>query len=232
MTAYSWRKLSCKASEIRLDIVLSAGQSFRWRETRPGEWTNVLGGEVVTMKQDSKEILYRVHGTPDQSVKKGSVSALTDSKTACDYESVLRDYFQLDVDVESLHDEWSKVDPNFAKVAKTFRGVRTLRLDPVETLFAFICSSNNNIPRISSMVEKLCQKYGEDLLEVDGVRYFSFPTIKALAGTGVEEQLRSLGFGYRAKFVNQSAKYILENHDEKWLVHLRDTPYPEAHEGN
>jgi len=47
------------------------------------------------------------------------------------------------------------------------KGVRLLRQDPVETLFAFICSSNNNIQRISSMVDKLCMTYGRRIAQVD-----------------------------------------------------------------
>ena len=45
--------------------------------------------------------------------------------------------------------EWSKVDPVFQTIALNYPGVRMLRQDPVENLFAFICSSNNNIQRIS-----------------------------------------------------------------------------------
>ena len=63
------------------------------------------------------------------------------------YEKMLKDYFQLDVDLESLYKQWSLVDPNFSKIAKNYLGVRMLRQDPVENLFAFICSSNNNIQR-------------------------------------------------------------------------------------
>ena len=46
------------------------------------------------------------------------------------------------------------------------KGVRQLRQDPVETLFTFICSSNNNIQRISSMVDKLCMTYGQHIAQV------------------------------------------------------------------
>ena len=41
-----------------------------------------------------------------------------------------------------------------------FPGLRVLRQDPLECLFSFICSSNNNIARIAQMIEALCVTYG------------------------------------------------------------------------
>lgn len=40
------------------------------------------------------------------------------------------------------------------------------RQDPVECILSFICSSNNNIPRITLMLGKLRRAYGELLLRV------------------------------------------------------------------
>ena len=231
----TWHRIPCEASALRLDIVLPAGQSFRWRESSPGEWTSVLSGRVFTLKQDGDDVLYRVFDPAlnrKESVSKKNANIGTESKRQSPYDSVLRDYFQLDIDIKSLYQQWSKIDSNFAKAAVNLCGLRTLRQDPVETLFAFICSSNNNIPRISGMVEKLCETYGTFLCELDEVKYFSFPKVEALAGSTVEQQLRQQGFGYRAKFVSQSARYILENHSEEWLYELRKAPYAEAHEGN
>lgn len=78
------------------------------------------------------------------------------------------------------------------------------------------------------MVEKLCQHFGSLLLTYENTDYYSFPTIEALAKAEVEPKLRQLGFGYRARFIQQSAVKILENGGRDWLLGLRKIPYAEA----
>ena len=116
-------------------------------------------------------------------------------------EKILIDYLQLNVNLEYLYKEWAKCDKHFEEISKSFIGIRMLRQNPVECLFSFICSSNNHISRITSMVEKLASNYGEKILALDGVDYFTFPRVASLAQDGVEERLRDLGFGYRAKYI-------------------------------
>jgi len=103
------------------------------------------------MTQDETSVNYRVV-QPSVKTEPGSSQAVTktESKERIDYEHTLKDYFQLDIDLESLYRQWSLADPHFNQVAKNFVGVRMLRQDPVENLFAFICSSNNNIQRSDS----------------------------------------------------------------------------------
>jgi len=60
---------------------------------------------------------------------------------------LLRKYFRLDVSLKQHYAQWAKKDPHFEKAAEKFTGVRILCQDPVENLFSFICSSNNNIAR-------------------------------------------------------------------------------------
>lgn len=142
----------------------------------------------------------------------------------------LRQYFQLDVSLAQLYRHWSSKDPHFQKVAQKFQGVRLLQQDPIECLFSFICSSNNNIARITGMVERLCQAFGPRLIQLDDVTYHGFPSLQALAGPEVEAKLRKLGLGYRARYVNASARAILEEQGGlPWLQQLRKAPYEEAH---
>lgn len=86
---------------------------------------------------------------------------------------------------------------------------------------SFICSSNNNIPRISQMVASLCLHYGPLIGHVGGEAYHDFPEPNAFTGNGVEADLRRLGFGYRAKYIHQTALMVAER-GLGWLEGLRN----------
>lgn len=146
-------------------------------------------------------------------------------------EDILTDYFQLGINLEDLYKKWAKADEHFDRISKQFTGIRMLRQDPVECLFSFICSSNNHISRITSMVDKLAEHYGTKIEtghSFNGHEFYTFPRVAALAGEGVEENLRKLGFGYRAKYIQQSARLIEEYGGEDWLHSLRNMEYKEA----
>ena len=142
---------------------------------------------------------------------------------------VLEDYFRLDVPLARLYQEWSDADPNFRQHAAAFRGIRLLRQDPVENLFTFICSSCNNIVRIAQMVDKLCTRYGAAVgASEDGRLQYAFPTLERLAHPDVEADLRALGFGYRAKYIQQAARMIVQDRGAGWPASLRTVPYDDA----
>jgi len=81
------------------------------------------------------------------------------------------------------------------------------RQEPWECLISFICSSNNNIARITGMLERLRTTFGSRLAVIGGHAYHAFPTVDQLAAVP-EGQLRELGFGYRARFVCETAKQL------------------------
>jgi N-glycosylase/DNA lyase len=117
-------------------------------------------------------------------------------------------------------------DANFKKKAPKFTGVRILRQDAWEALIGFICSSNNNISRISSMVHNLCLYYGPLITHIDDVPYHDFPTPDALCGSKVEAHLREIGFGYRAKYIAKTAQLVSEK-GLKWLEDLSNPECPQ-----
>ncbi|GAA6216389.1 N-glycosylase/DNA lyase [Lates japonicus] len=254
--AKMWRSLACSKSELRLDLTLACGQSFRWRETAEGHWTGVMGGRVWTLTQTDDTLWYHVYKNQDgqkmgSDKKRGAgvlqeenksekrfkgalkkeeeeMLAVTSMQDTEEEEEKLRDYFQLNVKLGELYREWGTADPHFKKIADIFTGVRMLRQDPTECLFSFICTSNNHISRIQGMVERLCQALGTPLCQLDQTSYYDFPSLTALADSSVEARLRDLGFGYRARFLQQSAKQVLDTHGLQWLEGLRGVPYLQA----
>lgn len=145
---------------------------------------------------------------------------------ADDTQDLVQHYLNLEPNLQDLYAQWSAADANFKKKAPQFTGVRILRQDAWEALVGFICSSNNNIIRISQMVDKLCTHYGTYIATLDGRKYHDFPTPSALTGQHVEAHLRELGFGYRAKYIYQTAKIIAEEREFGWLDSIRNPECP------
>jgi N-glycosylase/DNA lyase len=177
----------------------------------------VLHGRLLSLKQDSTHLHYKV------TWPKGA-SAIKPPKQD-DTEELLRHYFSLKHNAADMYDQWSRDDPNFRKKAPKFTGIRILSQDAWETLVGFICSSNNNISRISQMVHKLCNHYGPLIAHVGNEPFHDFPTADALTGAGVEAHLRELGFGYRAKYISQTATTVAASEPE-WLERLTNPKNP------
>lgn len=122
---------------------------------------SVLQGRLVVLKETRKYFFFK-----KKKERKTNTSLLAstilygyDKELQPEAITEIKDYFQLDrVSLAGCYQKWSKVDPNFSKKAIHFQGIRILRQDPWENLISFICSSNNNINRISQMVRKTEKK--------------------------------------------------------------------------
>ena len=87
------------------------------------------------------------------------------------------------------------------------KGIRILRQNEAETFISFIISQNNFIPRIKSIIERICQNLGDKKTFMD-YEYYTFPSLKKLAEKD-EDFYFGLGAGYRAKFLSVSSKRLL-----------------------
>lgn len=112
-------------------------------------------------------------------------------------------YFDLNRDYGKIKEALNSF-PSLVEAVNFGSGIRILNQDPTETIFSFIISANNNIPRIKLIINRLCDALGE---EMDGYR--AFPTVQALASKD-EAFYRSLGLGYRAKYIGKTAQRILD----------------------
>lgn len=180
----------------------------------------------MSLKQDPQYLHYRIiwpdaaaplaSSSPKTGEVPGKAAALDDS------EALLKSYFNLHHDLSGLYKKWADADPNFRKKALGFTGVRILNQDAWEALVGFICSSNNNISRISQMVHNLCLHYGPYIGTIGDQAFHGFPSPDSLTADGVEAHLRQLGFGYRAKYIAETARNISQARPADWLQSLRN----------
>ncbi|KAJ3119353.1 8-oxoguanine glycosylase ogg1 [Physocladia obscura] len=198
---------------------------------------------IVTLKQapDDKQVSFRIENLDSLLPQNNSQETFI-----ANTQQVLSDYFLLNVDADALFETWNAADNNFLARTAGLKGIRLLRQDPVETLFAFICSANNNIARITGMVENLKKRYGRNLGRIESANdsdeffeariqdFYSFPSVEDLycENDSVERTLRELGFGYRAGYIAKTARLLHEKEGggENWLLALRFTPYNSAKE--
>lgn len=194
--------------------------------------TGVVGSRAYQLEQGGDGIRYRMIGRGG-----GESGGNADEENDAE---VLREYFQLNLKLSDFIDHWSKCDGRFSAVKEYYPGARLLRQDPVECLFSFVCSSNNNIARIHGMVNTLCRLYGTEVpapsTEQDSEapdaktdKLYMFPTLEQLSAA-TEDTLRASGFGYRAKFITGSVATLNSKPGggDQWLMSLRSVPYKEA----
>lgn len=91
------------------------------------------------------------------------------------------------------------------------KGIRILRQNPEETLYSFIISQNNNIPRIKSTIEKTCALLGKKKTFL-GEEYYTFPKTAEILKKD-ENFYKELGYGYRAGYMTAVSKAIADGFD-------------------
>jgi len=182
-----------------LDFSLRCGQVFRWKKI--GDWWyGVVGANVFKIRQCGCELEF----------------------DGVDSEFVTH-YLGLNDDLEQISRCIGK-DDYIRKALRCFEGLRIVRQDPWECLISFICATYKNIAAIELMIRKLAVKLGEKKT-FDSMDFYTFPTIDKLAFAS-ENELRDCGLGYRAKYVQETAKKIRENKTK--LESLKIMPYLDA----
>lgn len=199
-----WKKIKlCDTKTLNCKVCLGeGGQSFTWETLDPFTWYNVINGNCCIIRQcPNYDTVYLY---------------LRDESDALQVIDDITDYFRLNEDLDKLCLEWSKSDPKFPQ---NFPGIRLLRQDPLETLFAFICSQNNIIARIKLLVRTLKRNFGDligtfDVIDSNGLTvsldFYSFPRDVSVF-LDSEAKLREWKFGYRARYISSAAAFLLEN---------------------
>ncbi|PIY89073.1 MAG: DNA repair protein, partial [Nitrosopumilales archaeon CG_4_10_14_0_8_um_filter_34_8] len=109
---------------------------------------------------------------------------------------------------------------------KKYLGLRLLRQDPFQCFISFIVSSNSNIQKIKSSLEKISVKFGTKI-RFDDQDFNIFPEPKKIANASIQE-IQNCGVGYRAKFIIDAAKMVESRQID--FDYLRKSNYHNAKE--
>jgi len=191
--------------DYNLHATLDSGQTFRW--TRENDaWTGVIGRRWIHLQPLNTGILATTAGAP------GDWKWLTT-------------YLQTAVDLDRILTTLP-VHPYLSDAVRAHRGLRLLRQEPWECLASFILSSNKQIRHIKTIVQRLCEVYGDPIVTPEGrPPAWAFPRAEQIARVG-ESDLRALGMGFRAPYLLQTAEKIANG--ECVLEELHDQSIAEA----
>jgi len=181
------------------EVIFDCGQAFRFLPAERDGITGfegVAGGIYMRVERAEKGLMIRYIAPSDK-----------------DAESFIRTYFDCDTDYSYARESilrCAETNENILSVTRTAmesgKGIRILRQDPWETLITFITSQNNNIPRIRSLIERLCTELG-DAIETPYGTVYSFPSPERVAESG-EEGLKAMRFGFRAGYISSCAEKV------------------------
>ena len=152
----NWIDLSIPPQELRPMNTLTMGQCFNWKQISvipldnkvEGYWTGTLFNLPLIVRQLS-------HTTEFTCLVPLSQIESTN------LQEQLVVYFQTQQSLLPLYEQWTQNCHRMSIIASFLPGVRVLRQEPWECLVSFICSSNNNIARITLMLDKLRAKFGK-----------------------------------------------------------------------
>lgn len=162
---------------INLENTVNSGQVFLWTK--------------------QKEFWYGVNGQ--------DILKINDSGKITSYSKKKYDFFRDSDDMAKIIRSISK-DKTTKMAVKKYLGLRLVRQDPFQCYISFIISSNSNIQKIKSSLEKISAKFGRKI-QFDNKEFHLFPEPKKIANATIQE-IQNCGVGYRAKFIIDAAKMV------------------------
>ncbi|MBQ3417092.1 MAG: DNA-3-methyladenine glycosylase 2 family protein [Ruminococcus sp.] len=188
-------------TDLNLKETFHCGQCFRFAENEDGSFSGVVRGRAVTAEKNGNTFI--LHGAKEAD------------------RALWEDYFDLHRDYGDVKRKLSDVHPIMKEAASYASGIRILSQDPFEALITFIISQNNNIKRITGIIDRLCICFGEEI----SANVYAFPTAEALAAL-TEDDLTPIRAGFRHKYILDAAKKVSAGEID--LESLRGLPYEDA----
>ena len=179
--------MKIKVENFNLKDTVTCGQIFRFTEEIDNSYTIVLKDRVVNLKLEDENLI-------------------VDSNNMNNIEEVIRNYFDLDFDYETINKELISIDKNNKVIIDSCKGLKMINEPREEVIISYILSANNRVPQIRKTLDNISEKYGEKVVFRDK-EYYLFPTIEKLKEVTVEDY-RNCKAGFRDKYLYEIVEKI------------------------
>ena len=177
-----------------------SGALYHW--WKRDEWyETTIGGGFLRVRDDGNGFVYESEGIGEAEVAR---------------------FLGLDDDFADVEEAMTD-DEVAGEVYEKHRGLRIPREDPFACAVSFIASAQSRNERTRGVIRRLCEHQGETK---EGWSAHTFPSAEQVARLN-EDELREVGFGYRAPYIKETARTIADG--DVTLEGLRDASYSEAH---
>lgn len=187
--------------EVEVARTFGSGALYRWWLS-DGWYETTVGDGFLKLRDEGDGFVYEAEGVGETEVRR----------------------------FLGTHDDLSEVeaavsgDPVAESAFGKHRGLRIPRDEPFGSVVSFIASARSRNERTRDVVRRLCEAHGETR---GGWEAYTFPSPESVAAL-TEDELRGLGFGYRAPYVAETAESVADG--EVRPRELRGAPYREAHD--
>ena len=189
--------------DFHLEHVLECGQCFHFARTDTGlnygeyEYDIVANNRILHIKEEPSS---------------DGVRLIFDNTEKWEYDTIWKNYFDLDRDYSEIKERIIKADPRLEEIVEENSGLRILNQDFFETLISFIISQNKQIPQIKQIVKNLSAELGTkfDVTMIDRLdSEFDafFPTAEQLY-IATEDEVRASKCGFRAPYIKDAAEKV------------------------
>ena len=182
--------MKLKVDNFNLKDTVTCGQIFRFEIEDDNSYTVILSDRVINIKQIGNELEV--------------ISSNED-----DLEEIIKKYFDLKCDYETINNKLIKIDNNNKEIIDSCLGLKMINEPKFETIISYIISSNNRVPQIKKALDNISRTYGKKV-NFNNKDYYLFPSLEEISGCDIET-LRNCKTGFRDKYIYEFVQKVNNN---------------------
>ena len=178
--------------DLNLDLTLLSGQCFRQIKNIDNSFDIILSDRVINIRRNNNYLIIF-------------------SNNENNLETIVRNYFDLDTNYNKINKILISKDSSYEDIIKLNKGFHILNQNKFEMYISYIISQNNNIKRISKIIENISIKYGKKII-FNNKEYYLFPKYEDLINITIND-LNEFKLGFRDKYIINAINKLKENKD-------------------